>query len=85
MSLILPEDILQATGMSEEELLQEIAILLFQKDKLTLARASRLAGLSRLQFQHLLASRQIPVHYEESDLDEDLRSLKEVPFGEGGQ
>jgi len=85
VSQIVPEDILQATGMSEEELRQEIAVLLFQKEKLTLARASRLAGMTRLQFQHLIASRQIPVHYDSADFDEDLRTLKELPFGEGGQ
>jgi len=85
VSQIVPEDILQATGMSEEELRQEIAVLLFQKEKLTLARASRLAGMTRLQFQHLIASRQIPVHYDSADFDEDLRTLKELPLSEGGQ
>ena len=85
MSQIVPEDILQATGMSEEELRQEIAVLLFQKEKLTLARASRLAGMTRLQFQHLIASRQIPVHYDSADFEEDLRTLKELPLSEGGQ
>jgi predicted HTH domain antitoxin len=78
MGRVLPEDILHATGMSEEELRQEIAVLLFQKEKLTLARASRLAGMTRLQFQHLIASRQIPVHYDESDFDDDLKTLKEL-------
>ena len=85
MSPIVPEDILQATGMSEEELRQEIAVVLFQKEKLTLARASRLAGMTRLQFQHLIASRQIPVHYDSADFDEDLRTLKELASSEGGQ
>jgi hypothetical protein len=33
MSLIIPDEILQATGMSEPELRQEIAVLLFQKEK----------------------------------------------------
>jgi predicted HTH domain antitoxin len=78
MGRVLPEDILHATGMSEEELRQEIAVLLFQKEKLTLARASRLAGMTRPQFQHLIASRQIPVHYDESDFDDDLKTLKEL-------
>jgi predicted HTH domain antitoxin len=85
VSQIVPEDILQATGMSEEELRQEIAVMLFQKEKLTLARASRLAGMTRLQFQHLIASRQIPVHYDSGNFDEDLRTLKELPFSEGSQ
>ena len=78
MSVIIPDDIVHATRMTEEELKQEIAIFLFQKNKLTLAQASRLAALSRLQFQHLLASRHIPVHYDVAEFEEDLRTLHEM-------
>jgi len=78
MGLAIPKDLLQTTRMSETEFKQEIAVMLFQKDKLTLSQASRLAGMSQLQFQHLLASRQIPVHYDIDDFEEDLRTLKEL-------
>ena len=78
MSVIIPDDILHATRMTEEELKQEIAIFLFEKQKLTLAQASRLAEVSRLQFQHLLASRQIPVHYDVAEFEEDLHTLQEL-------
>mgnify|MGYP001599581019 CR=1 FL=1 len=37
MSVIIPDDILEATHMTENELKQEMAILLYQKEKLTLA------------------------------------------------
>ncbi len=76
--LIIPDEILQATKMSVDELKQEIAILLFQKEKLTLGQASRLAGMSQIQFQHLLASRQIPIHYDVAEFDEDLKTLQEL-------
>ena len=78
MSVIIPDDIVHATRMTEEELKREIAIFLFEKDKLTLAQASHLAEMSRLQFQHLLASRQIPVHYDVAEFEEDLRTLQEM-------
>lgn len=74
MSLVIPDDILQAARMSEEELRREIAVLLFQQEKLTLGQASRLAEMNRLQFQHLLASRLIPVHYDVADFEEDLKT-----------
>lgn len=77
-SLIIPEQILQSTRMSQEEMKAEIAVMLFQKMKLTLGQASELAGVSQLQFQHLLASRQIPVHYDIDDFEHDLRTLKEL-------
>ena len=76
--MIIPDEILQTTRMSESELKQEIAVMLFAKNKLTLGQASDLAGMSRFQFQHLLASRLIPLHYDVKDLKDDLENLKEI-------
>lgn len=59
MTITIPDSVLESARMSEAELRQEIAILLHQKEKITLAQASRLAEMDRLQFQHLLASRGI--------------------------
>jgi len=78
MSLTIPDEIVKSTRMSISELTQEIAVMLFQKEKLTLGQASRLAGMSQFQFQHVLASRQIPVHYDVDDLNDDLTTLKEL-------
>jgi predicted HTH domain antitoxin len=78
MSLIISDDILHATGMSEAELSTEIAIWLFQNEKLTLAQASKLAQMSQVQFQHLLASRQIPIHYDIAEFEEDLNTLRNL-------
>ena len=77
MSILISDDILQSARLTENEFKQEIAVLLFQKEKLTLAQASRFAGMTRLQFQHLLASRKIPVHYDVAEFEEDLKTLKE--------
>ena len=78
MSLVIPDEILQAARMSAVELSQEIAVLLFHKEKLTLGQASRLAGMSQIQFQHLLASRHIPLHYDVAEFEEDLKTLQEL-------
>ncbi len=78
MGVIIPDEILMATGMTGAELGQELAIFLYQREKLTLAQASRLAGLSRLQFQHLVASQQIPIHYDVAEFEEDLKVLREL-------
>ena len=78
MSLVIPDDILRAANMSAGELRQEIALLLFQQDKLTLGQASEFAGISQLEFQRLLASRHIPVHYDTQDLTDDLDTLRRL-------
>lgn len=77
MIIVIPDDIFMAIRMSEDELKQELAIILFQKDKLTLGQASTLAGMDQLRFQHLLASRKIPVHYDTAELEKDLKTLGE--------
>jgi len=71
-----PEHIIRSAGMSEQELIEEIAIMLFKKEKLTLAQASKLAKRSQIQFQHLLASRGISIHYGIEDFEHDIATLK---------
>lgn len=76
MSVTIPDEVLTAARMSEDELRQEVAVMLFERNKLTMGQACRLAGLPRLQFQHLLASRQIPIHYDVADFEADLETLR---------
>ena len=78
MSVVIPNEILTTTRMNEEEMKWEIAVMLFQKDKLTLAQASRFAGMNRIAFQHLLASREIPVHYGVEDFEQDIKNLRKM-------
>lgn len=75
MSIVISDEILDSTHMTQDELLQEIATLLYEKGKLSLGKASKLAEMSRIQFQFLLASRQIPINYGIEDFDSDLKTL----------
>ena len=76
MSLVIPDETLRHAGMSEAELREEIAVLLFQKERLTLGQASQLAGVSQYRFQRTLGDRRIPVHYGLAELEEDLKTLQ---------
>jgi predicted HTH domain antitoxin len=78
MAVLIPDEVLAAAHMSEEEFRQEVAVMLFERGKLTIGQACRLAGMPRLRFQHLLASRQIPVHYDVADLEADLETLRSL-------
>ncbi len=78
MSMVISDEFIHATRLTPAELLQEFAVSLFQRDKLTLGQASRLAGLSQWRFQQLLASRQIPLHYEVAEFEADLQTLAEL-------
>jgi len=78
MSILIPDEITQTTRLTAAELQQELAVALFQPEKLTLGQASRLAGMNQWQFQQLLGSRNILVHYGVSDFEADLRMLEEI-------
>jgi predicted HTH domain antitoxin len=77
MSMVISDEILDAAHMTETEFLQEIAILLYEKGKLSLGKASKLARMGRIQFQLLLASRQIPINYGIEDFETDLKTLRQ--------
>lgn len=78
MSVIIPDDILQSAEMSEAELKLEIAIMLFQQDKISLGKARSLAGMSLLDFQREIASRGICIHYDVDEFEEDIQTLRSM-------
>lgn len=57
---------------AEQRLRTELALALYQQQMLSLGKASELAGLSRSAFGDLLALRDIPRHYSEEDLAQDI-------------
>ena len=79
MSIIIPDEILQASQLTPSEFRQEIALHLFQKGNLTLGYASQLAQMESQEFRQLLKQRQIPLYsYDVEDLELDLKNLREL-------
>jgi predicted HTH domain antitoxin len=74
--LVLSDEIIRASGLSESELLLEIMMLLFQQDKISLGKASEILGMNQIQFQRLLADRGTSVHYDVDEFQEDLQHLR---------
>ena len=78
MTVSFSDDVLRSAGLTEDELKAEVAVALFQTERLTLGQASRLAGMGQGDFLRLLGGRNIPIHYGEAELKEDLRTLREL-------
>jgi predicted HTH domain antitoxin len=79
MTIELPNELIGKPAYSEQEFKLDIAITLYQRKVLTLARAARWAGLSRLQFQKAIADRDIPLNYTKMDIEIDLQTIKSMP------
>ena len=83
ISISIPDDILIALNESEEELSQDMkvytAIWLYQKGKLSIGKASELAGMDRYSFETLLSENQIPIsRMTVEDIEADVRKLRKL-------
>ena len=78
VTIEIPREVIHATRMTSDELRRELAIYLFQQDKLSLGKAREMAGMTVWTFLQLLGSRDIPIHYDLEDYEADLATLREL-------
>jgi len=78
ITIEIPREVIHITRMTPQGLKRELAVYLFQQDKLSFGKAREMAGMSVWEFQQLLGSRGIGVHYDVGDYEEDLATLKEL-------
>jgi len=62
--------------MTEDELRRELALHLFEEEKVSFGKARELAEMSVWDFQRLLGSRGISVHYDEEAYTKDRETLR---------
>lgn len=78
MIVELSDEIMQKANISELKLKTEFALFLYEKNILTLEQASKVADKDTLEFQLILGSRKIPIHYGVEDFENDLKTLKKL-------
>jgi predicted HTH domain antitoxin len=62
MSIVIPNEIIQATGKNEQLLRLELAIIMFRDYHINSAQAADFANLSLIEFRQELAQRNICVN-----------------------
>jgi predicted HTH domain antitoxin len=72
ITIDLPDEI----QVSESDLRTELAIALFQQERITLGTASQIAGMHQMEFQQLIGSRGICIHYDVEEFEEDIQNLR---------
>ena len=76
ITLNIPNDIHKALHVTpaevEKRLKLELAVSLYAQNALGLGKAAELAGMSRLEFNDVLAAREIPMHYGQKELEQDI-------------
>jgi predicted HTH domain antitoxin len=74
ITLEIPGEVTQALRLPPPEVAQRLRLELaiYAQQILGLGKSAELAGLSRLEFNEVLARRQVPMHYGDAELTEDL-------------
>ena len=72
------QDVLDSARLTPAELKVELAVHLYAQGRLSIGKARELAGMALWEFRQLLASRRIAPHYDETDLDEDVSTLRKL-------
>ena len=75
--LTIPDDILEAAGLTERDCLIELAVHLYTERRITFGQALRLSQLTRAELEKELARRDISL-YTVEDLNRDVAALKEL-------
>ncbi|MEL7124551.1 MAG: UPF0175 family protein [Bacteroidota bacterium] len=76
MDLLIKDEILRKADITAEELLIEIAVHLYDTERLSMGQARNLAQLDLISFQKELAKRDVYIKYDIEDLETDLENLK---------
>ena len=78
MNLVIPDDILTASEMSETELKLEIAIVLYKREKISAGKASEWLGINLIEFRRELGKRGITINYDVEDFQADVETLRSL-------
>ena len=75
MVIQIQDEVLRGLGLTEPQVLLDLAVGLFTERRVTLGRAAEIAGLPQMDFQQELGRRGISIHYDLEDLQADLQTL----------
>jgi predicted HTH domain antitoxin len=78
MTFTIPDTVLAETKISSAELRIELAVYLYEKQRLSIGKARKVAGLNLIEFQKELAKRNVYLHLSIQDLDIDLKNLNSL-------
>ena len=83
MTLAILDDVVTALRLPPDEieatLRKELALALYQRRVLPMAKAATLAQMSRWDFEELLCQRHIERPYSEEEVAEDLKFARDFP------
>ncbi len=78
MTITVPDNIAEASHLTQETALLDVAIGIYKREQWSLGRCAQIVGMSRSEFQDELGKREIPVNFDTTDLDQDLELVRKL-------
>lgn len=82
VKLQLPSDLVKAVeapdNQLENALWQKIVLELYREERISFGKASELLGVTKWEFTDLLREKDVPLSYNEDDLEEDVQAIKDL-------
>lgn len=78
MTLQIPDTLAAQSGCGPQEMLFGLAVGLFMDGRLTLGQAGGALGLERPEFMQMLSEHGIPMPYDETDIEGDVKTLRRL-------
>jgi predicted HTH domain antitoxin len=82
VKLQLPKDIIKAVetpdNQLEKMLWEKIVLELYREETISFGKACELLGITKWEFTDLLREKDVPLAYNEDDLENDLKTLKDL-------
>jgi predicted HTH domain antitoxin len=78
MNVIVPDTIAEASRLTPETALLDVAIGIYKREQWSMGRCAKIVGMSRFDFLNELGKREIPINYDTDDLDQDIETMKSL-------
>jgi len=78
MNVLIPDDIVMATQLSESELKLEIAIMLYKLQYISSGKACKWLEINLIEFRRELNKRNLCINYDVEDLESDIKTLRSL-------
>ncbi len=75
MTINIPDEVLKSAELTAGEFLIDVAVYLYDKERLSFGQARKLSGLDVLGFQKALADRNVFLKYGVEDMERDVKNL----------
>ena len=87
ITLEFSDELVRLAGFKPEQLSKEalnmIVLELYREEALSLGKAAELTGMSVAEFMEFTASRRVPLHYGEQDLEHDREYFRKRSYKSG--